>query len=206
MPSDLAQLEAELKQFVAPSYPEMDIRVSAWDRDSTRLAIYFTDAKFECLYPYQRWHYLTHLIPQEYQDTHLMNSVWFELAPGEKPEDLRYPDEDLLDEITDPVMKCVKASQFFERLDDLICPAEGSVQRAACHGDFRHSKSTLLTCGFTEDELFDVLHVLMREGGFCDCEILYNVAEYSRLKAEYWIARSEGRATHDPHGGNGTSP
>ena len=41
---------------------------------------------------------------------------------------------------------------------------------------------------------------LMRQGGFCDCEILYNAVEQCRLKAEYWIARSEGRNPPDPHG------
>ena len=27
----------------------------------------------------------------------------------------------------------------------------------------------------------------MLQGGFCDCEVLYNVVDESRLKAEYWI-------------------
>lgn len=40
----------------------------------------------------------------------------------------------------------------------------------------------------------------MRQGGFCDCEILYNVVENGRLKAEYWTARSEGRNPYNPHG------
>lgn len=53
--------------------------------------------------------------------------------------------------------------------------------------------------GFSEDELFDVFHVLMAKGGFCDCEILYNAMESSRLKKEYWRARAEGRKPYDPH-------
>lgn len=31
--------------------------------------------------------------------------------------------------------------------------------------------------------------------------ILYNVLEESRLKAEYWTARAEGRKPYDPHAG-----
>lgn len=42
-------------------------------------------------------------------------------------------------------------------------------------------------------------HVFMSMGGYCDCEILFNVAESSRLKAEYWLARTEGRQPIDPH-------
>jgi hypothetical protein len=39
------------------------------------------------------------------------------------------------------------------------------------------------------EEIEDVLAVMRFSGGCCDCEILYNVAEESRLKSEYWKAR-----------------
>jgi uncharacterized protein DUF2695 len=179
----------------------MDIRAMPWDHDLTRTAISFTEPKFALTYPYQRWHYLTHLIPAEYQEAHLHDSVWFELAPGEKPEDLRYPDEELIDSITSDVMKCLSGARFFEALDDVMCPQQAGCKRAQCWGDFRNSRPILVQRGFTEDEFFDVFHVLMRQGGFCDCEILYNAVEQSRLKAEYWTARAEGRDPFDPHNG-----
>jgi hypothetical protein len=178
----------------------MEIRVESWNKDPARIAIYFMEPKFALIYPYQRWHYLTHLIPVDYQEAHLEKSIWFELAPGEKPEDLRYLDEELIDEITPDVMKCLVGSQFFELLDDAMCPENPEAERAQCWGDFRNSRPILLKRGFKEDELFDVFHVLMRQGGFCDCEVLYNVVERSRFKAEYWIARSEGRDPYNPHG------
>ncbi len=195
------QIVADLRRFVTPSYPEIDIRAVPWKRDPTRLAIYFTDSKFAVIYPYQRWHYLTHLIPAEYQTGHLDNSVWFELAPGEKPEDLQYPDEELIDTITPAVMRRLIGSRFFEFLDDVMCPQNADRERCQCWGDFRNSRPILLSRGFQEHEMFDVFHVLMRQGGFCDCEILYNVSEQNRLKAEYWVARSEGRRPYDPHAG-----
>jgi hypothetical protein len=40
-----------------------------------------------------------------------------------------------------------------------------------------------------DEETADVLAVMRLNGGCCDCEILYNVAEESRLKAKYWKAR-----------------
>jgi hypothetical protein len=195
------QIVADLKRFITPAYPTMDIHVMPYDRDPTRTVLYFTEPKFALIYPYQRWHYLTHLIPVDYQKAHLENSVWFELAPGEKPEDLRYPDEEVIDEITPDVMKCLNGARFFELLDDVMCPQQPVRQRAQCWGDNRNSRPILLNQGFKEDEFFDVFHVLMRQGGFCDCEILYNAAAQSRLKAEYWIARSEGRNPYDPHSG-----
>jgi hypothetical protein len=196
------QLVADLKQFLGPSYPDMDIRAMPWDHDPARMAIYFCDSKFALLYPYQRWHYLTHLIPAGYQNANLKNSVWFELAPGEKPEELHFPDEELIDSITPDVMKCLQRARFFEALDDAMCPTDTGRERAHCWGDFRVSRPVLLSRGFKENELFDVFHVLMRKGGFCDCEILYNAAEQSRLKAEYWVARSEGRDSYNSHGGS----
>ena len=41
----------------------------------------------------------------------------------------------------------------------------------------------------------------MLKGGFCDCEILYNVVEESRLKAEYWQARAAGVEPPNSHKG-----
>ena len=40
----------------------------------------------------------------------------------------------------------------------------------------------------------------MRQGGFCDCEVLYNVLDESRLKAEYWTARAGFYAISSAHG------
>jgi Protein of unknown function (DUF2695) len=196
---DTAELKAELLRFIQPSYPDIEITVQPWADDPSRLAISFVDAKFSVLYPMQRYHYLAHLIPKAFSDQHLTNTVWFELAPGEKAEDLQYPDEELIEDITPDVMRVVMLSGVIEKLDDLMCPANADAPRAQCHGDYRHAREVLLSSDFTEDELFDVFHVLMAKGGFCDCEILYNAVETSRLKAEYWLARAENRAPYDPH-------
>jgi hypothetical protein len=40
--------------------------------------------------------------------------------------------------------------------------------------------------GFYESEYFDVFSVLMSKGGYCDCEILYNVADGSEFARRYW--------------------
>ena len=191
----------DLLGFITPSYPNIAISAKPWDQDPSKLAIYFTDPKFSLIYPYQRWHYLTHLIPADYQNQHLGSSIWFELAPGESPEELHYPDEELINDITPDVMRILNKTGFFERLDNVMCPNEISTKPAQCWGDFRISKPILQQCTITEEEMFDVFHVLMLQGGFCDCEILYNVVKENRLKAEYWIARSKGLEPRDPHNG-----
>lgn len=50
----LDQIATDLRGFITPSYPDIDIRVAPWDRDPTQLAVYFRDPKFALIYPYQR--------------------------------------------------------------------------------------------------------------------------------------------------------
>jgi hypothetical protein len=190
----------ELKGFLRHAYPEIAVRVESWAEDSSRIAIYFIEQKFSLLYRWQRYHYLRHLIPKDFFDANLKDTVWFELAPGEDPSDLESPDEALIKDITPSVMKCVNASGLLEALDDAFCPRLPFKSRTRCHGDFRTTKALLPKHRFTPGEFSDVLHVFMLQGGYCDCEILYNVYERSRLRSEYWKARADGHTPRDPHG------
>ncbi len=180
------QIQEALATFIHPSYPNMEIRVEPWADDPSRLAVYFLEPKFALLYPQQRWHYLHHLIPAEFQDRHLSSSVWFELAPGESPSDLVYSDEAAVADITEPIMTILNKTSFFASLDGAFTRAENP---AVCCGDFRVAKSILPTKGFFEAEYFDVFSVLMAQGGYCDCEILYNVAHGSESARRYWANR-----------------
>lgn len=97
--------------------------------------------------------------------------------------------DDLIASITPDVMKVLDRSNFFRSLDDLLCPIGPPDQREHCHGDHRLSEAILRTSGFDATELADIFEVLRSKGRFCDCEILYNVADQSRLKAEYWRSK-----------------
>ena len=198
---DLRQLETDIRGFVRRAYPDIDVRVEPWSADPTRPAVYFTEAQFAALYPSQRYHYLRNLIPADYYDRYLADTEWFELAPGERPDDLEYADAELIAEIAPDVMRCLRGAGVFGALDDLLCPADAAQPRQPCHGDYRHARAVLAVRGFREDEFFDVFHVLMAGGGYCDCEILYNAVEESRLKSEYWRARAQEIEPYDPHAG-----
>ena len=185
------EIESELKKLLSKSYPKIAITVKTSAEDPTRRSVYFVEEKFQTLYPVQRYHYLIHAIPKEFYENHLKGAVWFELAPDETPDSLEYPDKELVQNITPDVMRCLANNQFFARLDDALSPTDTNKSAAVCLGDFRTAKSVLLQCNFAEDEFFDVLHVLMNQGAYCDCEILYNVAGDSRLKSNYWREREE---------------
>jgi hypothetical protein len=162
--SDTDVIEA-LQGYLSGSYPGIAIRMEPWKDDPSRNAIFFEHEKFAMLYPMQRYHYLIHSIPEDFYGRHLSESIWVELAPGETVDDLRYPDEELIESISPDVLKALDGSGFFARLDDLLSPEDEAVTPAVCHGDFRHAKRILAEKGFGErdgiDEVFDVCHVLM---------------------------------------------
>jgi hypothetical protein len=68
--------------------------------------------------------------------------------------------------------------------------------------DIQTVESILVAAGFDRAELEDIFAVLQSKGGCCDCEVLYNVAETSRLKANYWLGRAAEQIARTPH----TSP
>ena len=153
--------------------------------------MFFVDERFRGLYRRQRYHYLVHLIPKDYDDCFLADAMWFELTPGERPEEIEEdPDEELIASITPDVLASLQESGFFASLDDTLCPTNSATPPQTCSGDFRHAKETLQHCGFEESDWSDVFHVLMRQGAFCDCEIPYNAATESRLRSKYWERRS----------------
>jgi len=100
-------------------------------------------------------------------------------------------DNDLIADITPDVMECLERSKFFGKLDDILSPIDGSQPHESCLGNYKLSESILRAAGFDSSDLGDIFDVLKSKGGFCDCEILYNAAETSRLKAEYWHNQSK---------------
>jgi len=108
-------------------------------------------------------------------------------------------DDDLISSITPDVMKCLGRCGFFEKLDGLLSPEDNSIPAKGCDGTYKLSESVLLAAGFDRGELDDIFGVLQSKGGCCDCEVLYNVAETSRLKANYWRSRAAGQFAQTPH-------
>lgn len=179
------QLQERLYEFVRPSYP--DIKINVEDTAENVRQLYFMDDKFEMLYPKQRYHYLTNLIPADFYDQNLKDTEWFELAPNENPDELDYHDQETIDEIKEPILSILKDKVGFVALLDREFVSED----VKCFGDFRHSKSILTDLKFSDQDQFDIFHVLMNEGGYCDCEILYNVFRDSEYSKKYWLDRQE---------------
>jgi hypothetical protein len=97
---------------------------------------------------------------------------------------------EFVEAIASNVLDVLAKKRFFARLDDLFSPIDPSVERAKCGHSFDKSISILRDLGMDSGGVEDVLAVLRSRGGCCDCEVLYNVADESRLKSEYWKARA----------------
>jgi len=92
--------------------------------------------------------------------------------------------------ISPDVIRVLMGRRFFELLDDRLCPVLKEAGREKCKSDFAASEIVLDSLGFTEDDKEDIFAVLKSRGARCDCEILYNVVEKSRLKSEHWKAHA----------------
>lgn len=176
----IREFENKLYEFIRPAYPDIEIRVV--DTIANVRELYFIDEKFRLLYPKQRYHYLMHSIPTVFYKENLQNTSWFELAPNENPDELEYHDQETIEEIKDTILSVLKDKIDFVRSLD----KEFISQSIKCFGDFRHSKKLLTTLGFSNEDQFDIFHVLMSEGGYCDCEILHNVFQESAYSKKYW--------------------
>jgi hypothetical protein len=180
------QLKIELLRVLRGTFPAIEVQVGRWEPDPGRLALRFVEPSFAELYQQQRYHKLVHLIPRELFEREPSSAVWFELAPGEQPEDLRSADEELVEELAPAVLGVLAQQGAFQALDDLLCPADLGQPAEKCAGDFRNMRRIVEAHGHDAEAQFDIFHVLMARGGFCDCEILTNVAEGTRMRARAW--------------------
>ena len=97
--------------------------------------------------------------------------------------------DESIEAITPYVIEALRKRKFFERLDDQLSPVDASIPAKLCAHTYDISTAILKQCGFDAAEIEDIKQVISQNGGCCDCEILYNVAEESRLKSKYWKGR-----------------
>ncbi len=91
--------------------------------------------------------------------------------------------DDLISSIAPDVMGCLEHCGYFKSLDDILSPKDESVLGLLCDGSYKISRRILEAAGFDKKDMRDIVAVLNFKSACCDCEVLYNVAEESRLKA-----------------------
>jgi hypothetical protein len=65
-------------------------------------------------------------------------------------------------------------------------PVDESEPSPPCRTNYENSERILIDSGFESGDFGDIFDVLKSRGGFCDCEIPYNVVGNSRMKSKYW--------------------
>jgi hypothetical protein len=100
------------------------------------------------------------------------------------------PDEDFnISDIAPYVLQVLRDHGYFDRLDSDFWPAH-LLAPEPCDHTFRRTERILSQLDMESEDVEEAVLVLMSEGACCDCEVLYNVAEESRLKSRYWRRRA----------------
>ena len=71
--------------------------------------------------------------------------------------------------ITVDVRACLIRTDYFEKLDGILSPEDGSTLVQSCDGTFRFSEAILFASGFDRRDIDDILAVLESKGACCDC-------------------------------------
>jgi hypothetical protein len=97
-----------------------------------------------------------------------------------------YRDAEFLNEVAEDVLGVLRKSRFFGRLEDRFCAPQSPAIPLKCSHSFALSIQVLRELGMDAQDIGDVLAVFRHRGACCDCEVLHNVADRSRLKMSYW--------------------
>lgn len=166
------KLQKAILKELQETFPNIDVSVTSWEEDPSRQAITFVDASFIKQYPLQRYRNLLRAFSEGFFEEHLQNTIWFELAPDEKKEDLDMPpDQETIERVKLGVLESLNEHRFFHALADIM----GSDPKKTCHNDFAYSKRLLMNMGLSESDQYIFLHVFLYMKANCDCEILTRV-------------------------------
>ena len=164
------KLQAKLTRLLAEKFPGITIEVGRserWDRT----ALTFRWDGFDDLLPEERFHRLFHSIPKDVYEKHLQGCVWHELGGRESVEQfLKLPRSEDVRDREPRVIRKLTGIGFFEELAGEL----GEEPTSRCVGDFSAVRRILAAKKLSKPAQRDALLVLMRNGAFCDCEVLFN--------------------------------
>ena len=83
------------------------------------------------------------------------------------------------------VLGCLEQRSFFSELEKRVWP-EGPDGRRDCDHSLDRTLSILRTYDWPEEDFSEVLLVMESRGGFCDCEIMLNVASTCAFREKHW--------------------
>ncbi|MCP4250548.1 MAG: hypothetical protein GY778_26185 [bacterium] len=162
------RIRKKLLEILEPHLPGIEIDVGQ-ARRWKRLTLTFRHERFGPLLPEQRFRSLLQMIPTEFYEGELRGAVWFELAPGEKQEDiLRARRSDDVADDEPAIAQRLFDVGYFEALEKALGPRPVET----CGGDFAKVREVLAAQEIVEAEQRDACLVFIRQGAYCDCDVL----------------------------------
>lgn len=166
-PTD-AKLAQELLEMLLPVFPGIEVEVGRNPRWPRR-CLTFQWSGFEDLLPEERFYRLVRVIPEEYRAKQLSGCVWLELAPNESVDQfLKHPRSEDAGDREPQVFSKLLDCGFFAALASTL----GANPDAACTGDFSKAVQLMAGKGLSREAIRDAKLVLIRNGAFCDCQVL----------------------------------
>ena len=93
--------------------------------------------------------------------------------------------DETIESIAPYVLGCLEQRDFFSELEKFVWPG-GAEGPRSCDHSYEHTLAILGTYDWPEEDYPEVLLVMQSRGGFCDCEIMLNVAPACVFREQYW--------------------
>jgi hypothetical protein len=171
-PNSNSALAGELTSLLSKTYPDIEVEVSLASRWN-RPCVTFRSEGFASLLPEERFHRLLRLLPADLVAQKLAGFVWLELEPGQEVDAfLAEPRSEDVAETEQDIYREWQQWEFLPRLEEMLGPDP----EKSCKGDFRFAVSVLNERRVSQVQLRDAKLVCIRQGVYCDCQILRTVA------------------------------
>lgn len=166
------QLEADLRELLAPHFPGMEVSIepaSRWDRP----VVIFRCPAFANLLPEERYERLLRFISEPFRTAHMRGLIWLELAEGESVDAfLKLPRSEDAAEREGDIYARLQSAGFFEALKKSL----GRAPTKSCKSDFSDSVAILAERRPPSPSIEEAKLLFIRHGAYCDCQALLTVA------------------------------
>lgn len=167
------QLEALLAEMVVPRFPGMTVSVehsARWNR----MSVTFRWTGFADLLPEERFHKLAQVLPDDFRASKLAGFVWLELAPKESVDAyLKYPRSEDVADREGAIHASLLETGYYDKLAEALGPSPDK----SCPGDFSTTAEVLQACRKADAKIQDAKLLFIRQGAYCDCQVLLAVRE-----------------------------
>ena len=169
---DFTKVQRQLETYLSEHLG--DVKVQVGENIHYRgTNVVITCAQFAGWLPEQRFHHVVLAIPPDCYDRHLRRGiVWFELAPGETPQQyMGMPRSEDIAAEAPAIAVMLQKKGFAGRMLALLGPHPEDASTT----HFAATRQVLAECKLTNAEIEKACLYLIAEGAYCDMQVLMDV-------------------------------